>query len=209
MKFGNIVVALKEDDKGLASWRRLIPRGNLNTDKKIVESLTKLAFILYIDDKVLESKSITDKLSKIPFFNDYDYWTWIEFAISLNALIAKDEGKNQIFDESLGKINSALNYGEGLIKKVKLSVHQRFMAGEGINIDELNSHGNLSLADEFDCRLIYLMRLVKIKVLGGSPEYPISKVLDDMAMNISEIKAVFKEVSLSDVEPFRKPIKFS
>ena len=204
MKFKNIFDALQEEDKDLASWVRLIPKGNVNTDAKIVESLTKLAFILYIEDKVLEAKAITDKLSSIPFFNDYDYWTWIEFAISLKALIAKNEGQNQIFDESLEKINSALNHGEGLVKKVRLNVHQRFMAGEGVNIDELKNYNNLSLADDFDYRLIYLMKLIKIKVLGGSPEYPVSKALDEMVQNISAMKELLKDVSLNNVEPFHQ-----
>ncbi len=204
MKFKNIFDALQEEDKDLASWVRLIPKGNVNTDAKIVESLTKLAFILYIEDKVLEAKAITDKLSNIPFFNDYDYWIWIEFAISLKALIAKNEGQNQIFDESLEMINSALNHGEGLVKKVRLNVHQRFMAGEGVNIDELKNHNNLSLADDFDYKLIYLMKLVKIKVLGGSSEYPVSKALDDMVKNISAMKELLKDVSLNNVEPFHQ-----
>lgn len=204
MKFEAIVDELKKETKDLEYWVNLIPKINLITDKKIVESLTKLAFILYIEDKVLEAKAITDKLSNIPFFNDYDYWTWIEFAISLKALIAKNEGQNQIFDESLEKINSALNHGEGLVKKVRLNVHQRFMAGEGVNIDELKNHNNLSLADDFDHRLIYLMKLIKIKVLGGSSEYPVSKALDEMIKNISAMKELLKDVSLNNVEPFHQ-----
>lgn len=204
MKFEAIVDELKKETKDLEYWVNLIPKINLITDKKIVESLTKLAFILYIEDKFLEAKAITDKLSSIPFFNDYDYWTWIEFAISLKALIAKNEGQNQIFDESLEKINSALNHGEGLVKKVRLNVHQRFMAGEGVNIDELKNYNNLSLADDFDYRLIYLMKLIKIKVLGGSPEYPVSKALDEMVQNISAMKELLKDVSLNNVEPFHQ-----
>lgn len=67
MKFEAIVDELKKETKDLEYWVNLIPKINLITDKKIVESLTKLAFILYIEDKVLEAKAITDKLSSIPF----------------------------------------------------------------------------------------------------------------------------------------------
>jgi len=204
MKCSQILRDLSKENEDLKKIISNIHSRFTVSDKGVLEGLCKVSYILYIIRDVENSLLITERLSLIPFNNDYDYWTWIEFAISLKALIAKNEGQNQIFDESLEKINSALNHGEGLVKKVRLNVHQRFMAGEGVNIDELKNYNNLSLADDFDYRLIYLMKLIKIKVLGGSPEYPVSKALDEMVQNISAMKELLKDVSLNNVEPFHQ-----
>ncbi|WP_428980754.1 DUF6707 family protein [Erwinia billingiae] len=68
-----------------------------------MESLTKFAYIFYVFDELKNSELIIDKLSVIQFENDYDYWIWLEYAISLRAEIAKLNGDSVNFDDSIKK----------------------------------------------------------------------------------------------------------
>ncbi|KJV44120.1 hypothetical protein VH86_24175 [Pantoea sp. BL1] len=203
MKFENIITELSEKTSSLKSKIESIPAKNLKTGKMVLESLSKLAFIQYVNDDFDDAEIISEKLSSIGFDNDYDYWTWIEFSISLRAQLALLKQDDEKFTDSILKIKSVLDSGEGMPKKIRNNVHNRFMAGEGVELAESVASGeNKDLAISFDSRLVYLMKLIKIKVLGGSPEYSIDKVERDIEDNLSSMRGVLDKLSISKVKPF-------
>lgn len=147
---------------------------------------------------------ITDKLSIIPFNNDYDYWAWIEFAVSLRAKISENTSDNERRKDSLRIVNKALDYGEGLQEKIKNNVHNRFMAGEGVELNSLiHAEGNTNFHEEFNCRLIFLMKLIKFDVLGASEKYPIEKVRENINNNVKIMQQLINDDFLDSVQPFK------
>lgn len=203
MKFDNIITELSEKTSSLKSKIESIPAKNLKTGKMVLESLSKLAFIQYVNDEFDDAEIISEKLSSIGFDNDYDYWTWIEFSISLRAQLALLKQDDEKYNDSVLKIKSVLDSGEGMLKKIRNNVHNRFMAGDGVELAESVASGeNKDLAISFDLRLVYLMKLIKIKILGGSPEYSIDKVERDIEDNLSSMRGLLNKSSISKVKPF-------
>lgn len=203
MKFDNIITELSEKTSSLKSKIESIPAKNLKTGKMVLESLSKLAFIQYVNDEFDDAEIISEKLSSIGFDNDYDYWTWIEFSISLRAQLALLKQDDEKYNDSVLKIKSVLDSGEGMLKKIRNNVHNRFMAGEGVELAESVASGeNKDFAISFDLRLVYLMKLIKIKILGGSPEYSIDKVERDIEDNLSSMRGLLNKSSISKVKPF-------
>ena len=206
MKFNCILDDLSSENASLKFNIDHITYGNKKTDKAIVESLTKLAYILYVLDDMKNAMVVVDKLASITFENDYDYWTWIEYAISLRAELAQLEGDSRKFNDSITKINDVLDSGEGLHKRIRNNVHNRFMAGDGIELDESVLSGkNECVTDIFDFRLIYLMKLIKVKVLGGSIEYPFQLATKNIEFDVQEMKSLLVNVVdlVKEVRPFK------
>ncbi|MGD8164529.1 DUF6707 family protein [Pantoea sp. FN0307] len=173
---------LREESKGIENCLKVIPTKNIKTEKAIVESLTKLAYFLFVNDENNDVILICDELSKIEFKNDYDYWTWVEYALALRAEISEQNGNKIKQVESVRLIEDALISGEGLPKKIRGNVHKRFMDGEGVALNSNEEEEGL------DARLIYLMRLIKLKSLGGSEKYTLVKA----SVNIIENKKIMK-----------------
>jgi len=204
MKFLYIYNDLSDKNDELKKIIEGIHHRYLKSDKLILEALTKVSFILYLKKDLVNSLIITDKLSGIIFNNDYDYWTWIEYALCLRAEIAINFSENDKARDSINKINYALNYGEGFQKKIRMNVHKRFMDGEGIELnDSVFSDDDLSIYEEFNYRLIYQMSLIKLKVLGGSEEYKIEKALININSNADAINNLINKGALEKAQPFK------
>lgn len=204
MKFITILDELANESTSLKHKLDSIPPKNKKTDKAIIESLTKLAFILYVIEDMKNAVLVTDKLATISFGNDYDYWTWIEYAVSLRAELAEIDGQFNKINNSVEIIKNALNAGEGLHKKIRNNVHSRFMSGENVELDESVISGeNKNITDVFDLRLVYLMKLVKIKILGGSNEYPVQRAVENIRSDVHEMKLLLVDGFFKNVRPFK------
>lgn len=204
MKCSQILRDLSKENEDLKKIISNIHSRFTVSDKGVLEGLCKVSYILYIIRDVENSLLITERLSLIPFNNDYDYWTWIEFAISLRAEIYNQIGYNEKGRASLEIIKAALNSGEGIERKIKINVHNRFMAGEGVVLDESIADGTRQdIYNEFNHRLIYLMKLIKLNVLGASAEYSREKTLANINSNVQRILVLVQENALDGAQPFR------
>lgn len=97
-----------------------------------------------------------------------------------------------------------MNYGEGFQKKIKNNVHNRFMAGEGVELDKLvSSQENINIYEEFNHRLIYLMKLIKLEILGASDEYPVEKATENIGNNVKALQKIISSNALDGVQPFK------
>jgi len=204
MKCSQILRDLSKENEDLKKIISKIHSKFTVSDKGVLEGLCKISYILYIIRDVENALLITERLSLIPFNNDYDYWTWIEFAISLRAEISNQIGCNEKGRASLDIIKAALNRGEGIEKKIKINVHNRFMAGEGVVLDESITDGTRQdIYNEFNHRLIYLMKLIKLNVLGASAEYSREKALANINSNVQRMLVLVQENALDGAQPFR------
>lgn len=191
MNVKNILINLSSHNEKLKKMIINLPTNSTKTEKKTLETLTKLAFFAYTNDDIDTSMEICDELSKIKFNNDYDYWTWIEYSLALRAELAIKKQLVSKEQESIKKIKEALNSGEGLHKKIRLNVHDRFMNGEGVTFDEIGK--NITPPIELSYRLIYLMKLIKIKVLGGSSFFTAEKLTLEVKNNLDRIRELLTD----------------
>lgn len=204
MKYSVILNELSNENEKLKQAINNVQSKFVKTDKAILESLTRISFILYVENDLSNALLLTEKLSKISFNNDYDYWTWIEFAVALRAKISEIMSDDKRMNDSLRIISEALDYGEGLQKKIKNNVHNRFMAGEGVELDSLTTaKKNKNMHEEFNCRLIYLMKLIKLDVLGGSEEYSVEKARENIDNNVKRMLQLIQDNALDGVQPFK------
>ncbi|EPO1083885.1 DUF6707 family protein [Cronobacter dublinensis] len=200
MSLKNILSELSEESVAIKNAISLLPSKSIKTDKAIVETLTKLAYFFFIDEKEQEAMAVCDKLANIKFNNDYDYWTWIEYALCLRIELSSrlaDPEKKEIL---ISIIKEALDSGEGLVKKIRNQVHERFMNGEDFGIDEVESKDS---GAEFEARMIYLMKLLKAKAFGGSEFFNPNFVDAEVKNTLKILQVLLIDVDKNQLTPFK------
>lgn len=187
MKYAVLVKQLGQESKSLENIIKHIPGKNLKSDVKIIEALTKLAYINFLIGEKENCEFVTDKLSLIDFNDNYDYWTWIEFALCLRVELSLIKDDISRYENSINLIKKPLNSGDDFQKKIRNNVHLRFMAGEGVELNLDESNENVLVV--FERKLVYLMKLLKLKAFGGSGEYAIQQI----EMKIADVSAELKK----------------
>ncbi|WP_243757217.1 DUF6707 family protein [Cronobacter turicensis] len=195
----NILSELSDKNLEIKNAISLLPSKNINTDKSIVETLTKLAYYFFVGEKEQEAMVICDELANIKFNNDYDCWTWVEYALCLRIELSLRLINPEKKEMSITIIQEALDSGEGLVKKIRNQVHERFMNGEKFSIDEVESKNYNA---EFEARMIYLMRLLKAKAFGGSDFFNTNFVNAEVKKNFKILKAMLSDLDRNEFIPF-------
>ena len=201
MKYDLLVKQLTKDSSSLADMIKHISSKYLKSDVKIVESLTKLAYINFLIGEKRNCEFITEKLSLIDFNNDYDYWIWIEFALCLRVELSLIKGDIIKYENSIDLIKKPLSSGEGLEKKIRNNVHIRFMSGEGVELDLDYRKEDLFIM--FERTLIYLMKLLKLKAFGGSNEFTIQQVDVRIANILPDLNHLIDIGGIYSFSPFK------
>lgn len=200
MSLKNILSELSEESVAIKNAISLLSSKSIKTDKAIVETLTKLAYFFFIDEKEQEAMAVCDQLANIQFNNDYDYWTWVEYALCLRIELSSRLGDPEKKEISISVIKKALDSGEGLVKKIRNQVHERFMNGEEFGIDEVESKDSDA---EFEARMIYLMKLFKAKAFGGSEFFNPNFVDAEVKNTLKILQALLIDVDKNQLAPFK------
>lgn len=195
-----------EKQAELQSYIEQIPAKYKKTQKAYLTALVKLSYLLYIaqSEQKPQIKSLLDELSRIPFEENYDYWTWVEHALILQARIAREEGQQEVYDQAMHLIEEALHTGEEAVVKIKRNVQDRFVKGETLNtqtIDAAIQQKKPSI--ECDQRILYVMKLFKIKELGAQLPYTDEKIDEESTQHMERINEIVKQIGIQKVEPFK------
>lgn len=200
------IIARIENQTELQSYIEQIPAKYKKTQKAYLTALVKLSYLLYITQSKQNSdiKKLLDELSQIPFAENYDYWTWVEYALILQARIAREEGQSDVYGQAMKRINDALQTGEEAVVKVKHNVQDRFVKGETLNtktIDAAITQKKPSM--ECEQRILYIMKLFKIKELGAQLPYTDEKIDAESQQYIERVNEIIKQIGIQKVEPFK------
>ncbi|HGC6391024.1 TPA: DUF6707 family protein, partial [Cronobacter dublinensis] len=147
-----------------------------------------------------EAMVVCDQLANINFNNDYDYWTWIEYALCLRVELSSKFGDSEKEQNSVSLMKEALDSGAAIVRKIKNQVHERFMNGEGVNVDEA---GNMEPDTEFEYRMIYVMKLLKIKAFGGSEFFNSNFIDAEVTKNIQLMQSILRAKNNNQIAPFK------
>ncbi|EOC0436872.1 hypothetical protein ACI00D_004633, partial [Cronobacter dublinensis] len=123
MKLKSMLDNLSEKNEIIKNAISLLPSKSIKTDKAIVETLAKVAYYFYIDSKEQEAMIVCDQLANINFNNDYDYWTWIEYALCLRVELSSKFGDSEKQKDSVSLMKVALDSGAAILRKIKSQVH--------------------------------------------------------------------------------------
>lgn len=190
----------------LHSYIEQIPAKYKKIQKAYLAALVKLSYLLYItqSDQKPQIKELLDELSQIPFAENYDYWTWVEHALILQARIAREEGQSDVYDQAMKWINDALQTGEEAVVKVKHNVQDRFVKGETLNIKTIDAAITQKKPSmECEQRILYIMKLFKIKELGAQLPYTDEKIDAESQQYIERVNEIIKQIGIQKVEPFK------
>ncbi|EOI3548376.1 DUF6707 family protein [Cronobacter dublinensis] len=200
MKLKSMLDNLSQKNEIIKNAISLLPYKIIKPDKAIVETLAKLAYYFYIDSKEQEAMIVCDQLANINFNNDYDYWTWIEYALCLRVELSSKVGDSEKEQNSVSLMKEALDSGAVIVRKIKSQVHERFMNGEGVNVDEA---GNMEPDTEFEYRMIYVMKLLKIKAFGGSEFFNSNFIDAEVTKNIQLMRSILRAKNNNQIAPFK------
>lgn len=195
-----------EKQAELQSYIEQIPAKYKKTQKAYLTALVKLSYLLYINqsEQKPQIKSLLDELSRIPFEENYDYWTWVEHALVLQARIAREKEQQAVYKQFMQLIEDALNTGEEAVVKIKHNVQDRFVKGETLSTQTIDAAIKKNdLLIECEQRILYVMKLFKIKELGAQLPYTDEKIDEESTQHMERINEIVKQIGIQKVEPFK------
>lgn len=188
----------------LADYIQRLPKRQMRGDKAQLKCFVELAQLLYVNGEEGKVRQIVEPLIALPFNHNYNYWTWIEIAHVLHAVLAPAEEAEAAKQQAIAAIESAVNTGKPDVVEIKRDVHQRFLEGDMVQTSDLERQISADdPAGEANRRLIHLMRLMKLELLGGSELYPASGAADEAKQQITRIRDIIADIGLFKLSPFR------
>lgn len=147
--------------------------GVKKTKKSYLENIVKITYKLYFKENE-KYKNLLNLLCDVDFENDYNYWTWIEYALLLKIYDNEIKGNdNSIYIE---KINYAINSGSELEVYVKKNVIERIK----LNSFEYNSNK----IKDIDTSIENLMRLLKIRFFSLNESSKVDLIISSIKLNM-------------------------
>lgn len=169
MNLNSLIKKLNEDN----NYVKLLSQSEKKTKKSYLENIVKMTYKLYFKDNE-KYKNLLNLLCDVDFENDYNYWTWIEYALLLNIYDNEIKGDdNSIYIE---KINYAINSGSELEVHVRQNVIER--------IKSSSFEYNRNKIEDIDISIENLMRLLKIRFFSLNERSKIDLVISSIKVNM-------------------------
>lgn len=168
MNLNSLITKLNEDD----NYVNLLSRSEKKTKKSYLENIVKMTYKLYFKNNE-KYKKLLNLLCDVDFENDYNYWTWIEYALLLKIYDNEIKGNdNSIYIE---KINYAINSGSELEIHVKKNIIER------INLSSFEYSSNK--IKDIDTSIENLMRLLKIRFFSLNEKSKVDLIISSIRLN--------------------------
>ncbi|NBM55419.1 hypothetical protein GWI68_11650 [Proteus sp. G2669] len=169
MNLNSLIKKLNEDD----NYINLLSQNERKTKKSYLENIVKMAYNLYFKDNE-KYKNLLNLLCEVDFENNYNYWTWIEYALLLK--IYDNEMKGNINSIYIEKINHAINSGSELEVSVRKNVIERI---------KLSSFEDISnKIKDIDISIENLMRLLKIRFFSLNERSKVDLIISSIRLNM-------------------------
>lgn len=182
-----------------------IPKKNKKTTIILLESLTRLAYSLYVLKKNSLTDELLDILTEVPFNNDFDSWTWIEYALSLKSKMAREKENLTASSEATRKIIMAIEIGNELEISIKRRVFQRMLNGENIFLDGLHDAiDSKDKAMEYNERILYLMEIIKIDEIKKETENSKKRGNTEIEKQISACQDIIDSIGIEKIMLFKQ-----
>ena len=190
-----------ENDVELVSYLNRIPKKNKKTQASYLESLNRLAYLLYLDDQEEMAKELLDRIIQIPFEGNYNTWTFVDGSLVLLTYLEREtENKLSAYKKLL---LSPLERGEESTQKIRRRVHQRFLNGDSLEQKLAKIEQASSPESEMERRLLYLTDLLKIYLFIAESTCEETDIQAKIEENMEILKKYIKEHEIYSLFPFK------
>ena len=190
-----------ENDVELVSYLNRVPKKNKKTQASYLESLNRLAYLLYLDGQEEMAKELLDRIIQVPFEGNYNTWTFVDSSLGLLAYLEREE-ENQVFVYKK-LLLSPLEQGEESTQKIRRRVHQRFLNGDSLEQKLAKIEQALSPESEMERRLLYLTDLLKIQLFIDESTCEEIDIKAKIEENMEILKKYIKEHEIYSLFPFK------
>ena len=190
-----------ENDVELVSYLNRIPKKNKKTQASYLESLNRLAYLLYLDGQEEMAKELLDRIIQVPFEGNYNTWTFVDSSLVLLAYLER-EVENQVFVYKK-LLLSPLEQGEESTQKIRRRVHQRFLNGDSLEQKLAKIEQAPSPESEIERRLLYLTDLLKIHLFIAESTCEETDIQTKIEESMEILKKYIKEHEIYNLFPFK------
>ena len=190
-----------ENDLELVSYLNRIPKKNKKTQASYLESLNRLAYLLYLDGQEEIAKELLDRIIQIPFEGNYNTWTFVDSSLVLLAYLGR-EAENQVLVYKKNLL-SPLEHGEESTQKIRRRVHQRFLNGDSLEQKLAKIEQAPSPESEIERRLLYLTDLLKIHLFIAESTCEETDIQTKIEESMEILKKYIKEHEIYNLFPFK------
>ena len=190
-----------ENDVELVSYLNRIPKKNKKTQASYLESLNRLAYLLYLDDQEEMAKELLDRIIQIPFEGNYNTWTFVDGSLVLLTYLEREVENQVIVYKKL--LLSPLEQGEESTQNIRRRVHQRFLNGDSLEQKLAKIEQASSTESEMERRLLYLTDLLKIYLFIAESTCEETDIQAKIEENMEILKKYIKEHEIYSLFPFK------
>ena len=190
-----------ENDLELVSYLNRIPKKNKKTQASYLESLNRLAYLLYLDGQEEMAKELLDRIIQVPFEGNYNTWTFVDGSLVLLAFLEREAENQVIVYKKL--LLSPLEQGEESTQKIRRRVHQRFLNGDSLEQKLAKIEQAPSPESEMERRLLYLTDLLKIRLFIDESTCKETDIQAKIEENMEILKKYIKEHEIYSLFPFK------
>lgn len=190
-----------ENDLELVSYLNRIPKKNKKTQASYLESLNRLAYLLYLDGQEEMAKEILDRVIQIPFEGNYNTWTFVDSSLVLLTYLEREVENQVVVYKKL--LLSPLEQGEESTQKIRRRVHQRFLNGDSLEQKIAKIKQASSSESEMERRLLFLTDLLKIYLFITESTCEETDIQVKIEENMEILKKYIKEHEIYSLFPFK------
>lgn len=178
-----------------------IIKKNKKTHCAYLESLTHLAYLLYLNGQEELSRKLLENVKQVPFEGDCESWTYIDSSLVLLAYMERNtEG---LLSNYKNILLSPLNQGDELTKKIKKRVHQRFLNGDTLNQKLAKIEESSSMQSELEYRLLYLTDLLRLYLFIAESPLDKTDIQAKIEENMEMLKKAIQKQGIYNFFPFK------
>lgn len=190
-----------ENHPDFKSYVDKIIKKNKKTHCAYLESLTHLAYLLYLNGQEELSRKLLEIMIQVSFEGDYESWTFIDSSL---VLLAYMERKTEdLLSNYKNILLNPLNQGDEWTKKIKKRVHQRFLNGDTLNQKLAKIEESSSMQSELEYRLLYLTDLLKLYLFIAESPFDKTDVQAKIEENMEMLKKAIKKQGIYSFFPFK------
>ena len=195
------VVELVENHPDLHPYLDKILKKNKKTQVSYLESLNRLAYLLYLDGQEEMAKELLESVIQVPFEGNYNTWTFVDSSLVLLTYLEREVENQVIVYKKL--LLSPLEQGEESTQKIRRRVHQRFLNGDSLEQKLAKIEQASSLESVMERRLLYLTDLLKIHLFITESTCEETDIQAKIEENMEILKKYIKEHEIDSLFPFK------
>ena len=190
-----------ENNLELVSYLNRFPKKNKKTQASYLESLNRLAYLLYLDGQEEMAKELLDRIIQVPFEGNYNTWTFVDGALVLLAYLEREAENQVLVYKKL--LLSPLEQGEESTQKIRRRVHQRFLNGDSLEQKLAKIEQAPSTESEMERRLLYLTDLLKIHLFIAESTCEETDIQTKIEENMEILKKYIRDHEIYSLFPFK------